>query len=114
MGESKCELKEKGDIHLPMRASPASPQPKVHPHVVVQISMLNDEDYEIDAINDLATRAVAGQGAQPYSAVLIKHRGASLDLSGIEPTLFQSIKDFFRGGRKDFQLSMAELYRAFA
>jgi len=42
--------------------------------VVVQVSNFNDVDYEVDAIHDLATRAVAGQGAQPNLAVWIKHR----------------------------------------
>jgi hypothetical protein len=53
-------------------------QPKVHPHVVIQVSDFIDEDYEVDAIRDLATRAVAvGQGDPPNLAVLIKHRRAA-------------------------------------
>jgi hypothetical protein len=33
------------------------------------------------------------------------------DLGGIKLTLLQSIKDFLLGGRKDFELSMKELYQ---
>jgi hypothetical protein len=76
-GRSKCELDDNGKIYKPLRVSPANPQPVVHPHVVIQISIFNDEDYEVDAINDLATRAVAGQGTPPNLGVLIKQREAA-------------------------------------
>jgi hypothetical protein len=49
--------------------------------VVIQISIFNDEDYEVDAINDLATRAVAGQGTPPNLGLLIKQREAA---SGVQ------------------------------
>ena len=75
-GRSKCELKNGGKVSKPQRINPASAQPVVHPHVVIQVSNFNDEDYEVDAINDLATRAVAGQGTQPRLGVLIKDREA--------------------------------------
>ena len=156
-GRSKCELKDNGKISKPLRVSPNNPQPVVHPHVVIQVSIFNDEDYEVDAINDLATRAVAGQGTQPNLGVLIKHRETTFgvqegfdiyylpagtfwedalngtngarhvvynhggpdvlvtiteqNLGGIELPLWQSIKEFLLRGRKDFELSMAELYR---
>ena len=155
-GRSKCELDDNGAISKPLRVSPANPQPVVHPHVVIQISIFNDEDYEVDAINDLATRAVTGQGTPPNLGVLLKHRKAApgvqagfdiyylpagtfwgdalngtngarhvmynhggpdvlvtiaeQDLGGIKLTLWQSIKDFLLGGKKDFDLSMAQLY----
>ena len=44
--------------------------------MVIQVSNFNDEDYEVDAINDLTTRAVSGQGTQPRLGVLIKVREA--------------------------------------
>ena len=75
-GRSKCALREDGRVLCPLSASTSSTQPKVHPHVVIQISVFNDEDYEIDAINDLATRAIAGQGPQPGLSILIKERRA--------------------------------------
>ena len=77
-GRSKCELRDNGEILKEMRVSPASAQPVVHPHVVVQVSVFNDEDYEVDAINDLTTRAVAGQGVQPNLGVLIKQRAGAV------------------------------------
>jgi hypothetical protein len=55
--------------------SPEIAQP-VHLHVVIQVSVFNDHDYEVDAINDLVTRAVAGQGDPPKLGVMIKHRAA--------------------------------------
>lgn len=76
-GRSKCFFYDDGRIRGAMRASPASPQPKVHPHVVIQLSVFNDEDYEIDAVNDLATRATPGQGAPPNLGILIKSRDAN-------------------------------------
>jgi len=75
-GRSKCELKDGGKVSKPQRVNPASAQPIVHPHVVIQVSNFNDEDYEVDAINDLTNRAVAGQGTQPRLGVLIKVREA--------------------------------------
>jgi hypothetical protein len=158
-GRSKCELKHNGEIASPSRVDPAEAQPVVHPHVVLQISAFNDEDYEVDAINDLATRAVAAQGEPPRLCVLIKQRKADTasgvqagfdiyylpagtffedavahtrgarhdvynlrgpdvrvtiteqDLGGIKLTWRQLIADFLLGGTKDFELSMAELYR---
>lgn len=44
--------------------------------MVIQVSNFNDEDYEVDAINDLTTCAIAGQGTQPRLGVLIKVREA--------------------------------------
>jgi hypothetical protein len=76
-GRSKCELDDNGKISKPLRVSPANPHPVVHPHVVIQISIFNDEDYEVDAINDLVTRAVAGQGTPPNLGLLIKQREAA-------------------------------------
>ena len=85
-GRSKCEVdKVTGEIAKPLRVFPTTPQPVVHPHVVIQVSIFNDEDYEIDAINDLATRAAAGQGAKPNLGVLIKLR---VDPVSDEPTGF--------------------------
>ena len=75
-GRSKCDLFPDGRVKTPMRASPGIAQPKVHPHVVIQVSVFNDEDYEVDAVNDLSSRAVAGQGTQPRLSVLIKERRA--------------------------------------
>ena len=127
--------------------------------MVIQVSIFNDEDYEVDAINDLATRAIAGQGTPPKLGVLIKLREADpalgvqagfdiyylpagafwmdavngtngarhvvynhggpdvlvtiteADLGGINLSFWQSIKDFFLDGSRDFHLSMADLYR---
>lgn len=158
-GRSKCALDEdKGTIMGPVSVNPgASPNYKVHPHVVIQVSNFNDVDYEYDAINDLATRAFAGQGPPPSLAVMIKSRqaghgaqagfdiyylpagtffddavsgtsGAShvvynhggpdvvvsiteADLGGINLGFWESMKDFFLGGSKDFELSMAKLFR---
>lgn len=74
-GRSKCEVDEEtGQSTKPLRVFPTAAQPVVHPHVVIQVSVFNDEDYEIDAINDLATRAAAGQGAKPNLGVLVKVR----------------------------------------
>ena len=50
--------------------------PKVHPNVVVQICIGNDEDYEVDAINDMMNRASAAQGSPPIRGILIKSRVA--------------------------------------
>ena len=129
----------------------------VHPHVVIQISIFNNKNCEVDATNHLATRAVAGQGTPPSLSILMKRReavpgvqagfdthcfsgGTNLgdapngsngarhvvcnhsgpdvlvtvaeeDLGGIKLTLLQSIKDFLLGGKKDFELSMAQLCR---
>ena len=76
-GQSKCELDNDGKVLGVLRVSSASTQPDVFPHVDIQVGMFNDEDYEVDAINDLATRAVAGQGEQPRLGVLIKLREAN-------------------------------------
>ena len=68
MGErSKRELEDNGDyVSGALRVSTANPQPVVHPHVVMlQVSIFNDEDYEIDSIHDLANRVAAGQGHHP-------------------------------------------------
>lgn len=159
-GRSKCVLRSDGRVSHPMSASTTSTQPKVHPHVVIQVSVFNDEDYEIDAINDLSTRAIDGQGSKPDLSVLIKEREADpaqcvqagfdiyylpkgtyledalngtnqarhviyyhggpdvlvtiseADLGGINLSLWQSLKDYFQGGSRDFQISMKELYGA--
>lgn len=76
-GRTKCYFYDDGRIRGAMRATPASVQPKVHPHVVIQLSVFNDEDYEVDAVNDLATRAVPGQGPPPNLGILIKSREAN-------------------------------------
>lgn len=128
--------------------------------MVIQVSIFNDEDYEIDAINDLATHAADGQGEKPKLGVLIKIREADArrnvkpgfdiyylpagaywtdalpgtngakkdvynhgeddvmvtiteeDLGGITLGFRKSARRFFQGGgRGDFKLSMAELYK---
>ncbi|CAB9531181.1 expressed unknown protein [Seminavis robusta] len=76
-GRTKCYFDNDGRIRGAMRATPASAQPKVHPHVVIQLSVFDDEDYEVDAINDLATRAIPGQGTPPNLGILIKSREAN-------------------------------------
>jgi len=45
--------------------------------VVIQVSVFDDEDYEVDAINDIATRANPVEGDPPKLAVLIKERKAN-------------------------------------
>ena len=76
-GRTTCYFYDDGRIRGAMRATPASVQPKVHPHVVIQLSVFNDEDYEVDAVNDLAARAVPGQGPPPNLIILIKSREAN-------------------------------------
>lgn len=73
-GRSRCTLDNYGNVKYPQRVSQAVAHLSVHPHVVIQVSNFDDEDYEIDAINDLANRAAAWQGDPPTLAVLIKVR----------------------------------------
>lgn len=62
-----------------MKIPSASPQQVVHLHVVVQISIFDDE-YKVNAINDFVTCAVAGQEAPPDLGVLIKLREVALGI----------------------------------
>ena len=77
-GRSRCAIKHgiHGYYLTPRRVNPTIKVPEVHPHVVVQISIGNDEDYEVDAINDIMNRADAAQGPGPNRGILIKSRAA--------------------------------------
>lgn len=95
-GRTKCYFDDDGLIAGAIRANPASSQPKVHPHVVIQLSVFNDEDYEFDAVNDLATRAVPGQGAPPNLSILIKSREANAPIQAGFDIYYLPAGTFFR------------------
>ena len=57
---------------------------EVHPHVVVQISIGNHEDYDVDAINDIMNHADAAQRSARNRGILIKCRAADAT-NGMQP-----------------------------
>lgn len=77
-GQARCTIRHNRNGHYlePQRVNPAFKVPKVHPHVVVQINIGNDEDYEVDTINDIMNRADTAQGSAPNRGILIKSRAA--------------------------------------